>query len=165
MKKEDFVSLMNDLEKPTLKLASLIPDDKLDTSPIPNTMSLSGLLAHLGDSMGYIGRCLVSGEWPMHSQDRDKPVTAGKNELMEKIRQAHQAVRDSFEPLSQGDFETRVTQTPWGAKGTIEMLSVAILYSHQIHHKMQLFMALKALGIQVDTGTLYMGLEPGVMKT
>ena len=165
MKKEDFVSLMNALEKPTLKLASLIPDDRLYTSPIPNTMSLSGLLAHLANSMEYLGRNLVSGEWPMHSEDRDKPVSASKSELMEKVRQAHQVVRDSYESLSQADFETKLAETPWGAKGTIEMLSIGVLYGHQIHHKMQLFMALKVLGIPVDTGTLYMGLDPGVMKT
>lgn len=164
MKKEAFVSLMDDVEGPTVKLASLIPEDQLDVAPIPGTMTLRSLLSHLGSLGGEAGY-LLSGEWKMEMPDQNVPKTMTKEKLIEKIHAGHADLRECYAPLPQEEFETRFTQTPWGMKGTIEELSVMVIYSHQIHHKMQLFMDLKALGIEVDTGTLYAGLDPGVMKT
>ena len=164
MKKESFLSLMDSVEAPTIKLASLVPNDQLDSAPIPNTMLLRDLLFHLGTSPAFVARSLLSGEWRMGAVEMNAPKTVSKEELLEQIRAGHAAIRESYAGLSQQEYENRVTMTPWGTEGTIEELSLQVLYSHQLHHKMQLFMGLKALGIEVDTGVLYMGLEPGVMK-
>jgi uncharacterized damage-inducible protein DinB len=164
MKKESFVSMMDDVERATVKLASLVPEDKLDVSPIPGSMTLRCLLFHLG-LVGDTAQCQLSGQWKMEKPDWNLPKSMTKEKLIERIRAGYAGLRQCYAELPQGQFETRVTQTPWGAEGTIEELSFSVIYNHEIHHKMQLFMDLKALGIEVDTGTLYMGLDPGVVKT
>ncbi len=164
MKKEDFVSMMDDLEKPTLKLAELVPEHALDTTPIPNTMTFRVLLSHLASSLEDVEGFFLSEKWEPPIPDHEKSQGKSKDQLIQEIRDGHVAVRECYGKMSQEFFETTFREFPWGAKGTIEQLSVSLLYNHQIHHKMQLFLYLKALGIELDTGTLYLGMEPGEMK-
>ena len=156
--------MMDDLEKPTLKLTEFIPERALDTTPIPNTMTFRVLLSHLASSMLDAENFFLNDEWRPPVPDEEKSKEKSKEDLIQEIRDGHAAIRECYDKMTQDFFETKFKELPWGSKGTIEHLSVSMLYNHQIHHKMQLFLYLKALSIELDTGTLYFGMEPGEMK-
>jgi hypothetical protein len=62
----------------------------------------------------------------------------------------------AIQGLSEDDFGHKQVAVPWGPPTPAHMALLAMAM-HQSNHKMQLFLYLKILGLDVNTMTLYAG--------
>ncbi len=77
-------------------------------------------------------------------------------EALAKLEEDKATLRDVMARFTEEEFANKVFSVPWGWKGSLERMSLEFR-DHFAHHKMQLFLYLKLLGLPVNTETLYMG--------
>jgi|GEM_PF-805563 len=156
-----FIAYAEQEFKPAFTMFGLIPKDKLTWAPQDNMFPMYALISHLSARTGVYG--IVKGDWSPEKcwADGDDPKSITPEKAGERLRRALDEVKTLLSGVRQKDWETKEVVTPWGDKGTMEVMSHGLIVGHFLHHKMQLFIYLKLLGLPVDTGVLYLGLPPG----
>ena len=143
----------------TERLLDLIPPDKLEWRPLPESLRLCEVLGHLLECLA--GFCAsfyaVNPEaLPHFLRLRDRPVNhcCGVEEARERIQTYKGCIREGFALLRDDDL-ARVLPTVFVPDG--EPLITILLgnLEHFINHKYQLFFYLKLLGVPVGTSDLY----------
>jgi len=165
MTPQQFVAYVEGEFKPAPMLFSLIPNDKLDWRPKENMFTIRALIHHLSGRTGVYG--IVKGDWSPEKcwADADKPEKTTPELATKRLERALEEARTLLGRVNKPDWDSKQVETPWGEKGTMEAVALGLIVNHFLHHKMQLFLYLKLLGVPVDTGVLYMGLPPGKAAT
>lgn len=135
----------------TRRALELIPEDRFDWKPHEKSFSLHGLAAHLAEVPQWVGPTLN-----MDTFDLDEPyervVPETKEAILAHFDEGCKAARKIIE-----DTKADTLMETWrmlkGGKVELEMPKVAVLrsfiFSHNVHHRAQLGVYLRLLGIAV----------------
>lgn len=161
MDRTGFLSFYRGLHRPSAKLISLAPPDRLAWKPaeVP-MMTLGQLLRHLAECPAHLATAARNAFPPPADfaranqeaiQRAATPAEAGQ--LLERNYAGAVA---AIESLTEDEFRQKAIAVPWGppVPAFRALLDMAM---HQSNHKMQLFTYLKILGLPVNTMTLYAG--------
>jgi len=143
----------------TLHLIELIPSDKTEWRPQPQSFRICDLLGHLLECLAGFCATLYAAnpERLAHFERlRELPVNhcCGREEALSRIHQYSSHIKQGFELLEDGDLR-RFIKTVFVSEGeSVASLLLGNL-EHLINHKYQLFFYLKLLDIPVSTSDLY----------
>ena len=140
-------------------LITLIPPDKLETKPLPDSLRVCDLLGHLLECLA--GFCAA-----LHAASPDRLAhfarlrelkvnhCCGIEEARDRIRDYASHIREGFALIDDGDLARRI-QTVFVPEGEALMTILLGNLEHFMNHKHQLFFYLKLLGVDVSTIDLY----------
>ena len=168
MTKEFFINQYCRFEGPITRMLSLFPDDRLEWSPVENTMATRAVVQHMIDFVPGMAASLVSGEWSPRPADLEGGHGKNKQQLLDDVKAAFAQARTTLGQMTQEQFETSRSKIEAGEvkfEGTAEEMGVSLCLIHLTNHVMQLFWYLRQSGIDADSGVLYFGMEPGQFST
>jgi hypothetical protein len=161
MNKNEFIEMMKRTQAPLVKMVEMIPDDKLDWAPADGLMCMDHLIKHLSENWCII-KMMVNNEWPPMDPEKIEEMMklenlprCSKQEALEAMeKDMNDAATFIENDISDEDFDSKVVSAPWGFQGEI-WKACLMARDHALHHKMQLHIYLKILGLPVNTMTLY----------
>lgn len=140
-------------------LITLVPPDKLEWKPLPDSFRVCDLLGHLLECLAGFCASLyaVNPDRLVHfARLRELKVNhcCGIEEARDRMRDYASHIREGFGLLRDDDFGRNV-QTVFVPEG--QALASVLLgnLEHFMNHKHQLFFYLKLLGVAVTTRDLY----------
>ena len=141
------------------RLITLIPPDKLEWKPSPDSFRVCDLLGHLLECLAGFCASLyaIYPERLAHYKAlRDLPVNhcCEIEEARSRIADYARHISDGFKLLCDEDLARRVP-TVFVPEGESLMTILLANLEHFTNHKHQLFMYLKLLGVSVSTSDLY----------
>lgn len=140
-------------------LITLIPPEKLEYKPLPDSLRLCDLLGHLLECLAGFCASLyaVKPDSLAHFESlRGLAVNhcCGIEEARDRIGDYSRHIHESFGLLTDDDL-VRSVQTIFVPEGEALMTVLLGNLEHLINHKHQLFFYLKLLGVPVTTPDLY----------
>ncbi|HXU34761.1 MAG TPA: DinB family protein [Blastocatellia bacterium] len=143
----------------TVGLITLIPPEKLEYKPLPDSLRVCDLLGHLLECLAGFCASLyaVKPDSLAHFESlRGLEVNhcCGIEEARNRISDYASHIREGFSLLTDDDLVRRV-QTIFVPEGEALMTVLLGNLEHLINHKHQLFFYLKLLGVPVATRDLY----------
>ena len=161
MDKAGFLSFYKGIHRPSARLISLAPPERLAWKPADvNMMTLGQLLKHLATCPAHLATAARDAFPPAaeFSRANDEAVqqSATPAEAGPVLESNYAAAVKAIEGLREEDFQGKQIAVPWGPP-TVMYRALMDMAMHQNNHKMQLFMYLKILGLPVNTMTLYAG--------
>lgn len=157
----DYLLYVDSLIKPTESLFRLVPHDKIDWKPTENSFTVGQLMSHIGGGLRVYGNGITNGKWGFHSMREIFVLNRSQDtltveEAVQKLQACHAEFNKLVGALSEDEFNTGEVDTP--QLGRVPRWRIAMLcIEHHLNHKAELFMYLKLLGVNVNTGTLYRG--------
>ncbi|MFN0156728.1 MAG: DinB family protein [Bacteroidota bacterium] len=161
MTTQQYLSWFEEVVAPTVPMFKLVPPDKLDWKITPRSFALGQLIDHIPKSLGFNGKVIAGEELPLKSMreilvsNRRQPSST-VDEAVHLFESVAAKFRQQVLALGDERFQTGEVETPQFGKRLIWRYS-AFIIEHHIHHLMELHLSLKALDINVHTGTLYRG--------
>jgi hypothetical protein len=142
-----------------VRLAALVPADRLEWQPAADAFRLSQLLGHLLEATAGFCAALYRfkpQELAHFIALRDLPVNhdCTAAEAAERLRDYLKYIREGFATLADPDLARRLPTVFVPAGEALLTILLANL-EHFINHKHQLFFYLKLLGVEVATAQLY----------
>lgn len=140
-------------------LIALVPMDKLEWRPVPESFRVCDLLGHLLECLAGFCAALYATD-PQRlahfTRLREMKVNhcCGVEEARERMQQYLVYIREGFANLTDHDLSRRLP-TVFVTEGEAALTILLGNLEHFINHKHQLFSYLKMLGIQVATADLY----------
>jgi hypothetical protein len=140
-------------------LLALLPPDKIEWQPLPDSLRVCDLLGHLLECLAGFCAALYAMD-PQRlahfARLRERPVNhcCGISEARERMREYLAHIREGFAGLSDPDLARRVP-TIFAAEGEAALTILLNNLEHFTNHKHQLFFYLKLLGVPVMTRDLY----------
>jgi hypothetical protein len=143
----------------TQHLITLIPSDKLEWRPRPDSLRVCDLLGHLLECLaGFCAtlNALNSERLAHFGALREKTVNhcCGIEEASKRINDYELGINQGFALLTDADLAIRVP-TVFVVEGEVVLTLLLGNLEHLINHKYQLFSYLKLLGVAVTTRDLY----------
>jgi hypothetical protein len=140
-------------------LIALVPPDKLEWKPLPDSLRVCDLLGHLLECLAGFCAALhaFSPERLAHFEKlRELKVNhcCGIEEARDRMREYASHIGEGFALIGDIDLARRV-QTVFVPEGEPLMTVLLNNLEHFINHKHQLFFYLKLLGVRVTTNDLY----------
>lgn len=147
---EPFLDYFEKIRARTLRVARVIPPDKIDWTYREGKFTFADILRHLAAIERYMyaeNVRLRQSLYPGHGKD----LADGFEEVFEFMQRMHAEAMEIFRALSDDDLQ-RKCRTPGGALiATWKWLRAMI--EHEVHHRGQLYLYLGLLGI--ETPPLY----------
>jgi hypothetical protein len=140
-------------------LLTLIPADKLEWKPMPNSLRVCDLLGHLLECLAGFCAALfaVNPEGLAHFANlRERPVNhcCGIEEARQRITEYSKCIREGFALIGDDDLARRIPTVLTRQREAVMTVLLGNL-EHLINHKYQLFSYLKLMGVEVGTADLY----------
>jgi hypothetical protein len=140
-------------------LLALIPADKLEWKPLPESLRVCDLLGHLLECLAGFCAALfaVNPEGLAHFAGlKERPVNhwCGIEEARHRIAEYSKCIREGFALIGDDDLARRIP-TVFARQGEAAMTVLLGNLEHLINHKYQLFFYLKLMGVEVGTADLY----------
>jgi len=153
------LSKLDEQIEQSLHLIALIPPDRIEWKPQPDTLRVCDLLGHLLECLAGFCATLyaVNPDRLGHFQDlRKLPVNhcCGTAEAVARLREYASHIKAGFELLDDDDLAKRIP-TVFVTDGEAVFSVLLGNLEHLINHKYQLFFYLKILGVGVATSDLY----------
>ncbi len=142
-----------------LHLIALIPPDKVEWKPLPDSLRVCDLLGHLLECLsGFCATLYATNTDRLahFSRLRELPVNhcCGIREAGERIRDYGGHITEGFEVVGDDDL-ARCVPTVFVPEGEAVLTLLLGNLEHLVNHKYQLFLYLKLLGVDVHTSDLY----------
>jgi hypothetical protein len=143
----------------TEHLITLVPPDKLEWSPRPDSLRVCDLLGHLLECLAGFCALLhkLAPERLAHFERlRELEVNhcCGIDEALSRVRDYGGHIREGYAVLSDEDLSRRLP-TVFVSEGEAALTLLLGNLEHLINHKYQLFIYLKLLDVPVGTPDLY----------
>ncbi|UCE12187.1 MAG: DinB family protein [Candidatus Heimdallarchaeota archaeon] len=133
------------------KAILLIPSNKLDWKPCDDTMKAADLGIHVyRSSLVYMAGTL-KGEFTDADYSIipfDSKVVKSPSEITEYGEKVKSYIRENLSKLTEADLDKKVTYSCWGGFKLGELASLATIPEETIHHRGQLCVYLRMLGIK-----------------
>jgi uncharacterized damage-inducible protein DinB len=154
MTRDELLHQLNQVGQSVEGLFRLCPIDHLEFTPAKGMRSLLELGNHFA-ALPLVDLAILQGN-PKQVTDtiEDALHGAGPEEWVEIFGRGIRAVAEYFEGLSGEEFEGRSTRAHYGTAHS-QSVWLLELINHIYHHRGQLFVYLKILGIPVDVEHLY----------
>ncbi|HSB80357.1 MAG TPA: DinB family protein [Candidatus Methylomirabilis sp.] len=161
MTPKQFIEYAESIYRPTAKLISLAPANKLDWKPAKgNYMSLGQLLHHLATCPGVfvavVNNAFPPAEAFQKFVEEDLKNTKTPEVAAREASRGWDESKAALQSVSDGDFQSKMVSVPWGPPMPLWRVSLGMA-DHWVNHKYQLFFYLKLLGLPVNSMTLYAG--------
>jgi hypothetical protein len=141
------------------RLLALVPPDKVEWRPLPDSLRVCDLLGHLLECLA--GFCatlyaLDSARLAHFIRLREQAVNhcCGVEEARQRMGDYLRHIREGFALITDADLSRRVP-TVFVQDGEAALTILLGNLEHFINHKYQLFFYLKLLGVAVNTSDLY----------
>lgn len=147
---EPFLDYYEKIRGRTLRVARLIPPEKIEWTYLEGKFTLGDLLRHLAAIERYMfaeNAQLKPSRYPGHGRE----LADGHAEVLNYMSRLHEESMEIFRRLSDEDLQ-RKCLTPNGTPITVWKWLRAMI-EHEIHHRGQLYLYLSMLG--VETPPLY----------
>jgi uncharacterized damage-inducible protein DinB len=156
---QNYLTYFNEMVAPTEALFRMVPEDKLHWKPTEKSFSAAQLMTHMGEALRAYAGGITSGDWGFESM-REVFVTNRKTreltveEAVELYKANLEVYRQKIGALTEEEFDRGEIDSP--QLGRVPRWRAAMLaVEHHVNHKAELFMYLKFIGSQVNTGHLY----------
>lgn len=161
MTPKEFVGYAEAIHRPSAKLVSLAPANKLDWKPAPGTfMNLGQLLHHLSNCPGglvmAVNNAFPPGDAFQKFVQEDLKNTKTPEVAARELSRGWDEAKAALAAVNPADFQARMVSVPWGPPMPLWRTCLGMA-EHWLNHKYQLFFYLKLLGQSVNTMTLYAG--------
>ncbi len=156
---QNFLAYCDDMIPPTENVLRLVPSDKIDWKPTENSFTLGQQMAHLTGALSVYGRGIAAGEWEFKSMrerfvlNRRTP-SISVEEAVGELRKGYAEFKTLIGRLTEEEFNTGEIDSPQLGRAPRWRLAMLAI-EHHINHKAEIFMGLKLLGVNVNTGNLY----------
>lgn len=141
---EPFLKYFSGIRERTMRVARLIPSDKIDWSCAAGKFSLGDLLRHLAVTERYMWAENVQGK-PSRYISHGKELAATHEEVIALMEKLHVESMEIFSRLSDADLKRKCC-TPAGSElQTAKWLRAMV--EHEIHHRGQIYLYLGMLGV------------------
>ena len=155
----NFLSYCDDIIPPAEQLFQLIPADKIGWKPSEASFTLGQQIAHISGALSTYGHGIATGDWGFKSMrerfvlNRRTPSVRVEDAVAD-LKKGYEEFRSLLAGLTEEEFNEGEVESPQlgrAPRWRLAMLAV----EHHINHKAELFMSLKQLGVNVNTGNLY----------
>ena len=146
----EFVNYFERTRERTLRVAAVVPPEKIDWTYREGKFNLGDLLRHLGAIERWMfaeNARMRPSAYPGHGRE----LAEGYDEIVAFMRRMHAESMEIFRSLSDSDLEARCV-TPGGVALRVSKWLRAII-EHEVHHRGQLYLYLAML--DVPTPPLY----------
>lgn len=156
---QNYLAYFDEMVAPTEGLFRMVPEDKLRWKPTEKSFTAAQLMTHMGESLQEYARGITSGNWRFTSMRELFLRNRRTNELtidnaVELFKTNLEEFRRVVGALTEEEFDRGEIDTP--QLGRVPRWRAAMLaVEHHVNHKAELFMYLKFMGSQVNTGHLY----------
>ena len=141
---EPFLKYFSGIRERTMRVARLVPPDKIDWSCGAGKFTLGDLLRHLAVTERYLWAENVEGG-PSRYISHGKELAATYEEVIALMEKLHAESMEIFSRLTQADLQ-RKCRTPAGSEiQTAKWLRAMV--EHEIHHRGQIYLYLGMLGV------------------
>ncbi len=154
-----YLDYARDVMQPTETLFQLVPADKIEWKPTEKSFTVGQLTNHIAGALHVYTKGIARGEWGFTSMreifvaNRRTP-TAAVEQALALYQTSYANFFDTLSSLTEEDFSVGEVDTP--QLGKVPRWRIAMLgLEHHSKHLAELFMYLKILGVQVNTGHLY----------
>ena len=147
---ESFLPYYKNVRERTMRLARVIPPDKLEWTYAPGKFTLGDLLRHIAAIERYLWAELVQGK-PGRYHGCGRELADGYDSVLAFVERLHGESVEIFSRLTPDDLKKK-SATPDGSPiGTWKILRLMV--EHEIHHRGEMYVYLGMLG--VPTPPLY----------
>jgi uncharacterized damage-inducible protein DinB len=156
---QNYLTYFNEMVAPTEALFRMVPEDKLHWKPTEKSFTAAQLMTHMGEALQAYAGGIASGNWGFTSMRELFVRNRRTNELtvddaVELLRVNLEEFRRAIGALTDEEFDRGEIDSP--QLGRVPRWRAAMLaVEHHVNHKAELFMYLKSIGSQVNTGHLY----------
>jgi uncharacterized damage-inducible protein DinB len=157
---QNYLSYIEYLVKSTELLYQHIPPESIDWKPTEHSFTVGQQLAHMVGAFTIYAHGLTTGEWGFRSirerflQNRRTPSVSAQ-EAIRLLNENYAEFRRRVGNLREEEFATGEIETPQ-LGGRFPRWRIGMLFiEHHLNHKAELFMYLKLLGVEVNSGHLY----------
>jgi uncharacterized damage-inducible protein DinB len=150
MNKKDLMGLLqyfDKVQKVTHKAMKMIPEDKLDFKPVPEMMSIGELLKHIYVSERVFANGAKKGSITEDDfKKEDKREFKDLKSLLNYAKKVHKETKAVGKSISEKELKRKV-KVFWGEE-LCPSICFGILYDEHWHHRGQLYVYLRLLGIK-----------------
>ena len=140
-----FTEYYGKVRQRTWKLIDVIPDDKMDWTPIDGKFTFADFIRHLAAIERFMYAENVQGK-PSRYSGCGRDLADGRAEVLDFFNRCHEESMAIFAKLTPEDLEGKCT-TPAGTPITTWKW-LRLLPEHEIHHRGQMYTYLGFLGIE-----------------
>src|SRR5262249_2574669 len=141
---EPFLKYFSGIRERTMRVARLVPPDKIDWSCGAGKFTLGDLLRHLAVTERYLWAENVEGG-PSRYISHGKELAATYEEVIALMEKLHAESMEFFSRLPQENLQHKC-RTPAGSEiQTAKWLRAMV--EHEIHHRGQIYLYLGMLGV------------------
>jgi len=133
------------------KAVLLIPDDKLDWKPVDDAMSAADLSIHVYMCSLVYAAGTVKGEFTDADYSIipfDSKNIKSASEIVEYGKKVKTYIKENMSKLTESDMDKEITYGCWGNVKIGGFESMATILEETIHHRGQLCVYLRMLGIK-----------------
>ena len=164
------IALKEEMFSRTMKVATLCPRDKLMWTPVPDALTLGQLLRHMHRSehnrMRLFNGLIEPAMYYVlrHGDGEAKDLKATLGDVadldveLKALREAHRYTLQTLGGLSDDDL---IQITDWGGKRRTALEFFFLMLEHEAHHRGQVAMYLRHLGVERRGGEDWRGLAYG----
>ncbi len=160
---QQYLQYVDEIMIPTEAMFELVPDDKIDWAPVDGFFSLGQLIGHIAGAVGVYAGGITKGDWTFQSmreifvRNRRSPSVT-KDIALKELRANAERFKSAVGALTEEEFNNGTVFAPqFGGKQTPRWRVAMLFLEHHHNHKLELFMSLKMLGLNMNTGHLYRG--------
>jgi len=144
---EPFLKYFSGIRERTMRIARLVPPDKIDWSCAAGKFTLGDLLRHLAVTERYMWAENVQGKLSRYTS-HGKELAATYEEVIVLMEKLHAESMEIFSRLTDADLR-RKCGTPAGSEiQTAKWLRAMV--EHEIHHRGQIYLYLGMLGVRTQ---------------
>ena len=164
------IALKEEMFSRTMKVATLCPREKLMWSPLRDALTLGQLLRHMHRSEHNRTRLFNGLIEPAmyyflrHGDGEAKDLKATLGDVtdleaeLKALQEAHRYTLQTFGGLSDEDL---ARPADWGGKTRTTLEFFLLMFEHDAHHRGQVAIYLRLLGVERPTGKDWRGLAYG----
>lgn len=161
MTPQQFITYAEQMLMPTEGLFVLVPADRIEWKPTPDSFSCGQLMMHMAQALRFNADGIAKNEWALPSLRHiflanRRVETATKEQAITLYKENAEYFYSVFRTMSEEEFLTASVNTPqFGPQEKWRYALFAV--AHHLNHKAELFMCLKTLGVKVGSRELYGG--------
>jgi uncharacterized damage-inducible protein DinB len=140
-----FTEYYGKVRQRTLKLIDVVPDDKMNWTPIEGKFTFADFIRHLAAIERFMYAENVQGK-PSRYRGCGNDLADGRDAVIDFFNRCHEESMEIFSGLSPEDLAGKCT-TPAGTPITTWKW-LRLLPEHEIHHRGQMYTYLGFLGVE-----------------
>jgi hypothetical protein len=175
LNRHEFIDWYEDVRVGTRRLISIVPDEAFEFQANKCGPTIEQIIRTFASMEDQYIRGVVLGDWSdsRNADDMRRQVReafaeeAGdaqyfeqvdeletSDDVLDNLDEVHQNSLDILAELTEDEFQKRVVELPWGERGPISRLLLGLV-EREIHHRTELYFALQAFGININTQILW----------